>query len=134
MRTSFVLTIALLAGSACAHRSPVTPSKPGAFVMAPGQSISYGRLAVRFIGVSADTRCPADVMCVQVVAGDATVVVETAASGGARRHELLINDTAKRSVSDRGFVVELTELSPNRLVNRPIEAADYRAAIVVKQE
>jgi hypothetical protein len=134
MRTSFVLTIALLAGSACAHRSPVTPSEPGAFVMAPGQSISYGPLAVRFIGVSADTRCPADVMCVQVVAGDATVVVETSASGGATRHELLINNTAKRRVSDRGFVIELTELSPTRFVNRPIDPADYRATIVVNPE
>jgi hypothetical protein len=73
-------------------------------------------------------------MCVQVVAGDATVVIETSGSGGARQHELQINDATKRRVSDRGFVVELTALSPYRLVNRPIEAADYRATIVVAAE
>jgi hypothetical protein len=134
MRTAIVLVISIIASGACAQRSPTTPSDPGSFVIAPGQSISYGSLGVRFIGVSADSRCPADVMCVQVVAGDATVVIETSGSGGARQHELRINDATKRRVSDRGFVVELTALSPYRLVNRPIEAADYRATIVVAAE
>ena len=102
--------------------------------MAPGQSISYGSVDVRFIGVTADSRCPADVMCVQVVAGDATVVLEMSGGGGPRRHELVLNDMSKRHVSDRGYVVELTALAPSRLANRQIDAADYRATIVVKPE
>jgi hypothetical protein len=135
MRVSLVLAVSLFcAATACSHRSPAAPSGPGSFVLSPGQSVSYGPLAIRFIGVSADSRCPGDAVCLQFSAGDATVVLDASGAGAPARHELRINDTSKRRVTQGGFVVELTALSPYPFVSRPIAAADYRATILVGPE
>jgi hypothetical protein len=135
MRPSIVAAALLvLSISGCSHYSPTVPSEAVSVVLAPGQSVSYRSLAVRFVGVTADSRCPADATCLQFWAGDATVVVEASGAGAQARHELLINDTSKRRVSHGGFVLELTALSPYPLASRPIAAGDYRATIVVRSE
>ena len=135
MRTSIVVAaFVLFASAGCSHRSPTTPSEPGSFVLAPGQSMSYGALTVSFIAVSADSRCPADATCLQFVAGDATVVLEISSSGSSRRSELQVNDSTKRRVSQGGYVIELTRLSPYPLVSRPIAAGDYRATILISPD
>jgi hypothetical protein len=138
MRTSIMVAATLfftLTASACSHRSPTTPSEPGSFVLSPGQATAYGSLSVRFIGVTADSRCPGDALCVQFAAGDATVLVETSSGGSPRRAELQINDPARRRVSHGGFVVELTQLSPYPFASRPpIAAGDYRATILIARE
>ena len=54
--------------------------------------------------------------------------------GSSRRAELLINDTARRRVSQGGFVIELTQLTPYPFVSRPIDPGDYRAAIVISPD
>ena len=135
MRTSIVLAaVALftLAASACSRQSPTAPSEPASFVLSPGQSVSYSALTVRFIGVPADSRCPGDALCVQFAAGDATVLVETSSGGSSRRSELQVNDSARRRVSQGGFIVELTQLSPYPFASRPpIAAGDYRATILI---
>ena len=137
MRTFVVAAVLLftLTASACSRQSPASPSEPGSFVLSPGQSISYGALTVSFVGVPADSRCPGDASCVQFAAGDATVVVDTSSGGSSRRSELQINDAAKRRVSQGGFVVELTELSPYPFASRPpIAAGDYRATILITRD
>lgn len=70
-------------------------------------------------------------MCLQFVAGDATVALDISGGGSSRRSELLINDTARRRVSQGGFVIELTQLTPYPFVSRPIAPEDYRATIVI---
>jgi hypothetical protein len=57
--------------------------------------------------------------------------VQTSDSNGSARHELRINDTSKRRVSEDGYVVELTALAHYPFVSRPIAASDYRATVVV---
>jgi hypothetical protein len=103
-------------------------------VLSPGQSISYASLTVRFVGVPADSRCPGDAMCLQFVAGDATVALDISSGGSSRRSELLINDSARRRVRQGGFVIELTQLVPYPFVSRPIAPEDYRATIVISPE
>jgi hypothetical protein len=136
MRTRIIVaaTLLVVAATGCSSHSPTTPSEPGSFVLAPGQSISYGSLTVRFVGVPADSRCPGDAMCLQFVAGDATVALDISSGGSSRRSELLINDSAKRRVSQSGFVIELTQLSPYPFVSRPIAPGDYRATIVISPD
>jgi hypothetical protein len=130
-----VVAAVVLFTSACSHQSPAAPSEPASFVLSPGQATSYGALTVRFIGVTADSRCPGDALCVQLAAGDATVLVETSSGGSPRRAELQINDPARRRVSHGGFVVELTELAPYPFASRPpIAAADYRATILITRD
>lgn len=57
--------------------------------------------------------------------------MQTSDSNGSARHELRINDTSKRRVSEDGYVVELTALAPYPFVSRAVAAADYRATIAV---
>lgn len=135
MRTSILVAGFLwVASTGCSHHPPTAPTEPGSFVLWPAQSISYGSLTVRFIGVSADSRCPGDATCLQFAAGDATVVLEMSGGGPSRRTELRINDSAKRRVSQGGFAIELTQLSPYPFVSRPIAPGDYRATIVISPD
>lgn len=132
MRRWMVLAAILFLGATgCSRRSPTAPSEPGSFELSPGQSVSYGSLTVQFVGVSADSRCPGDATCLQFAAGDATVVLEMSGGGPSRRTELRIYDSAKRRVSQDGFAIELTRLSPYPFVSRPIAPGDYRATIVI---
>ena len=131
--TSIAAIVLLLAG-ACSRTSPVAPSEPGTFVMAPGQAVSYGALSVTFVGVSADSRCPGDALCVQFVVGDATVVLATTIRGSSNRYDLQINDATKRRVANAGFLIELSELSPYPFLSHPIAPGDYRATIVISRD
>jgi hypothetical protein len=135
MRTSIaVAALFVFASAGCSHRSPTAPPEAGSFVLALGQSISYGALTVSFLEVSADSRCPADATCLQFVAGDATVVLEILNGGSSRRSELQVNDPSKRHISQGGYLIELTQLSPYPLVSRPIARGDYRATIEISPE
>jgi hypothetical protein len=99
------------------------------FRLAPGESgtVSPYRATIRFDGVSQDSRCPADVVCVW--AGRAVVHVTVfEADGTAHEEELtLVGGTSGRAsveVAGRaeaaGFMLHLLQLSPYPRTNSPL--------------
>ena len=99
--------------------------------MAAGQSTQVGALSVKFVGVTIDTRCPANAFCIQV--GDAYVALETTVLGGRREFELQILNPTKRSTTHAGYSIELLEVSPY-LFGEPIKPADYRVKLRIATE
>jgi hypothetical protein len=124
----FVCTI-LLAVVPAACSSPIEPSEPTAVTLAPGQTTQVGGLAVKFVGVTIDTRCPADVMCIQM--GDAFVALETISGVGHRAFELQLLNPTKRATTQGSYSIELTELNPYPFLSRPISPSDYRVTLTI---
>lgn len=121
-----VIALAVLAPLAGCESSPTAPTGPIVLTLAPGQSDSANGLTLKFVGVTADTRCPADVFCVQ--AGDAFIKIETVWFGLRETAELQLADPAKRSMTRGNVKVEFEVLNPYPLQSRgPIAPGDYRA-------
>lgn len=124
------LLCCLLSATACDESlTGPTVSLNQEFVLAPGGSaiIEGASLAVRFTGVSGDSRCPADVVCIQ--GGDAIVRISVIADGGRRDYELHTGDM--RPVRHDGLTIALVQLSPYPFSSRTIEPGDYRATLKV---
>lgn len=101
-------------------------------VLAPGQSTSLanGSIRIEFHGVSSDSRCPADVECVQ--AGDAVVQVSVTAEG--RTEELEFHTASPEPARHGDLLIELVQLTPERSSSRAIQPAEYRATLRVTRE
>ena len=99
------------------------------FELQPGSSsvISGASFAVRFDGVSGDSRCPADAVCIQ--GGDAIVDISVIDGRQARHLELHTGDM--RPVSHDGYVIALIQLQPYPFSSRPIQPDEYRATLKV---
>ncbi len=123
----------LLAVTACSEKSPTTPSPVSReVVLAPGQtaSVSEAGIALRFDGVSGDSRCPADAICIQ--GGDALVqIVVLPSRGASQAYALHTGDM--RPVSHEDLTIALVELSPYPFSSRPIQPGDYRATLRVSR-
>ena len=130
--STFVFTVLIAASMAACSSSPTAPTGPTSITLAPGQSTQVGSLVVKFIGVTIDTRCPADAMCIQM--GDAFAALETEVLGGHRAFELQLLNPANRSTTHGSYSIELTEVSPYPFSNRPIAPADYRITLKVARD
>jgi hypothetical protein len=122
----------LLAMTACSEKGPTAPSPVSReLVLAPGQTVrvSEAGIALRFDGVSGDSRCPADVFCVH--GGDALVqIVVLPARGTSQGYALHTGDM--RPVSHEDLTIALVELVPYPFSSKPpIQSADYRATLRV---
>ena len=122
----------MAASMAACSSSPTAPTGPTSVTLAPGQSTRVGSLVVKFIGVTIDTRCPADAMCIQM--GDAFAALETEVLGGHRAFELQLLNPTNRSTTHGSYSIELTEVSPYPFSNRPIAPADYRITLKVARD
>jgi hypothetical protein len=96
--------------------------QPGSFSVISGASF-----AIRFDGVSGDSRCPADVLCIQ--GGDAIVGISLIDDGQSRRLELHTGDM--RPVSYDGYTIALVQLQPYPFSSRTIQPDEYRATLKV---
>ena len=129
--STFLFTTLFAASIAACSSSPTAPTEPAIVTMAPGQSTRVGALSVKFIGVTIDTRCPANALCIQV--GDAFVRLETSTRGGRREVELQILNPTKRSTTHAGYSIELQEVSPYPF-GEPIKPADYRVKLRIAKD
>ena len=100
------------------------------FTLAIGESaaVSAASLMIQFTGVTGDSRCPADAICIQ--GGDAVVSVRVS-GGGTATYELHTGDTSRASVTHGGYRISLVMLQPYPFSSRPITDADYRATFTV---
>jgi hypothetical protein len=128
--TILLTVLALSAAAACttAPTAPVTST----FTLAPGQSNSVGSVTVKLIGVTEDTRCPLNALCIQ--AGDAFVALEVSAPGTRRSLELQLLNPANRSTQLRGYTIEVDEVSPYPYTLVPTQPGDYRVRLHVHRD
>jgi hypothetical protein len=128
-----VLGLWLLTFAGCSDKSPVSPGRVAReVVLAPGQtaSIAEASIALRFQGVSGDSRCPADAVCVW--GGDALVQIEVI-QPPSRRHPYDLHTGDMRPVVHEDLTIALVELSPYPFSARPIPPGDYRATIRISR-
>ena len=86
---------------------------------------------ILFVGVTGDSRCPADVLCIRL--GDATVRLRVFDAGAANDYELHTDHSQGDSLLHRDLRVELLQLQPYPFSNRVISPSDYRATIVASR-
>jgi hypothetical protein len=130
-----LLVLACLIGiTGCGSDSVVGPTVPlnQTFTLAVGEmaTIDRTRLAVQFVGVTGDSRCPADVVCVQ--GGDATVHVRVIEGGASRAYELHTGDSSRAFVVHAGIRFELVSLQPYPFRGRPVAPAEYRTTLTAR--
>jgi hypothetical protein len=125
----FGLAFCLLALTACSDKSPAAPSPIDQQVtLAPGQTtaVAGASMTVRFEGVTGDSRCPGDAIC--ITGGDALVHVVVAPVAGARQ-DYTLHTGDMRPITHGDVTVALVELTPYPFSSRPIQPSDYRATL-----
>jgi len=92
--------------------------------------VTEADITLRFDGVSGDSRCPGDAICIQ--GGDALVQIAVLPRRGtARSYDLHTGDM--RPVAHEDLTIALVELSPYPFSSRPIQPSDYRATLRVSR-
>ena len=126
--STIVFSFVLAASSLACSSSPTAPIEAN-LTLAPGQTASAGTLSVKFIGVTIDTRCPANVMCIQM--GDAYIALEASVANTRRAFELQVLNPMNRETEVRGFTITIESLAPYPFAPEPIDPADYRVTLRV---
>ena len=127
-----ILAAALSGASAC-DESITGPTVPIGqdFELAPGGAMSVAGagapMTVRFVGVTGDSRCPADVFCVW--GGDAIVRITVLSEAQASFYELHTGTAAP--VQHGAATIELVQLAPYPFSARTIAPHEYRATLRV---
>ena len=118
----------LMTGCDDAQTSPTAPVNTE-FTLAPGEArrIDGEFVTVRFIGVSGDSRCPADAIC--VLGGSATVEIAVASGLSNRSYDLRTGDM--QPVVHDGLTIALVQLMPYPFSARTIAPDEYRATLKV---
>lgn len=133
MRTIlFLLSLATVTGCGASVASPINPiDMPFIIGVGEATSISGAGLVIEFLGVSGDSRCPADALCIQ--GGDAIVRIRVAGNGTAS-YELHTGDASRATVAHGRYLISLVELQPYPFSSTPIDPDDYRATLIVRRE
>jgi hypothetical protein len=103
-----------------------------AFVLEPGErAILAGRSArIRFVGVTGNSRCPIDVVCVQ--GGDAIVEIAVRSGRNAETsYDLHTGDL--QPVRHGTLTITLVQLAPDPFSTQTIPPQDYRATLRVTE-
>lgn len=119
---------------ACASADANAPSSlPTSVTLAIGErtTVSGTGLSITFEAVVDDSRCPADVVCIQ--AGDATVAVLLQGNGTSTRQELKISDVNQRRTTHGNYQIEARELQPYPISTNPTNPSAYRLTLNVSE-
>jgi hypothetical protein len=130
---------ALFVGAA-ACSSPTSPNGPfhAEVTLQPGQvtAVASTPLRVGFERVAADSRCPADALCIQ--SGDALVVLRVSVDGrdGAEINLRTRGGTTGDSLTAvvAGYALSIGGLQPYPISTSPIAPGDYRVTLVVERD
>ena len=101
------------------------------FTLAPGEVavIDDTDLRFQFVGVTGDSRCPADAICIQ--GGDALVQIRASDGNSSTLLGLHTGDSTQASAVFGGARIALVELQPFPFSSRTIAADEYRATLRV---
>jgi hypothetical protein len=129
--TALAATVTMIGAQGPPPRD-VQPDRP--FELEPAETVRVAaeRVTVRFDGVTADSRCPIDVVCIW--AGDATAVVRL--EKPERKPGTFELHTMPRFGSDatyEGLVVHLEAVNPRPRLGAQIAPEDYRVTLVVRR-
>jgi hypothetical protein len=136
-----VMIVLILAATGCRWQTGpsrvVEVSSPAAVTLRIGQEVRVdGILRAKFIGVPADSRCPANAECVW--AGDAAVAMDVGALGivGPPGLGPFCTDTLHTTLDPKvivcgGYSISLVELTPYPQAPGPIPAGDYAARLQI---
>lgn len=131
---ALLLAFCLLVATACDANGPSGPTVPlnERFTLAPGESVRIedASLGLEFRGVTGDSRCPADAICVW--GGDAIVHVR-ALGDDAADYELHTGDSSRSFAVHGQTRIRLEELQPYPFSSRTIAPDEYRATLTVTQ-
>ena len=135
---SGVAVLFLAGGVACS--SPTSPDGPfrTEVTLQPGQvtAVASTPLRVGFDRVAADSRCPADALCIQ--SGDALVVLRVSIEDRAAADILLrtrggtTGDNLTAVVA--GYELSIAGLQPYPISSSPIAPGDYRVTLTVEKD
>jgi hypothetical protein len=129
--STILFTVLTLAAAAACTSSPTAPVN-STFTLAPGESQTVGTISVKLVGVTEDTRCPINAMCIQV--GDAYVALEVSAPGTRRELELQLLNPTNRSTQLRGYTIQVEEVTPYPYTIEPPRPRDYRVTLSVHKD
>jgi hypothetical protein len=120
--------VCLLLSSCGGTMEPTVPLNQE-FTLAAGENaaIENTSVAVRFVGVDGDSRCPADAVCIQ--GGDALVKIDVLTGGHADAYVLHTGDL--KPVTHNDLTIALVSLTPYPFSSRSIDPADYRVTLRV---
>jgi hypothetical protein len=126
------MAIVAVAVTRCGGDGPTAPPVPvdARIVLARGEtaSVPAAGLTIRFDGVIGDSRCPADVVCIQ--GGDAIVRIEVIPDRGSpATFELHTGDM--KPVRYVALTIALETLVPYPFSSRTIDPDEYRATLRV---
>jgi hypothetical protein len=126
--------LCLLAATACDNPVGPTVSLNQEFTLRRGETATIQGAAgtrIQFVAVTGDSRCPADVVCIQ--GGDAIVQVRVVDSAGSSDYELHTGDSRRAFATHRDLRIELKNLQPYPFSSRTIDPSDYRATLIVQR-
>ena len=127
---SLVLCAAL---SAACESNPASPSGelPLTTTLQVGQQVSVSGLKATFVGVSDDSRCPINAICIS--AGEATLQFDLSANRRSARYDLTLYGLDRRPKTYEGFVIEVQDLQPYPFAGRPTPQKDYQATVRISR-
>jgi hypothetical protein len=131
MRSGILLIFGLLV-AACTSDSPSAPMGPldVRIVVGVGEAadVQGASIRIRFQGVMGDSRCPADVVCIQ--GGDAVVRIDVLPSGSPGPSVTYDLHTGNmQPVNHANLLIALVQLSPYPFSSRPVSPGEYRATL-----
>jgi hypothetical protein len=129
MRVPSLVSIAVAAAACGSAAGPNLAQLNQPFQLAVGERAVAGGLSIRFTGVSADSRCPSDVVCIWE--GDGAVLVETAPLSGLGRVDTLHTSLNPKAIDVGERSLALVALDPYPETTDPIPAGGYVATFVL---
>jgi len=109
---------------------------PATITLAAGTSIEFAsaNLRIRFDSVTADSRCPSNVQCIQ--AGSATVALTATKLSGIESAQLLSLSTmaGKDTATSYGQAVRLLTVLPMPITTTPTQPLQYRIELKIGSE
>jgi hypothetical protein len=125
-----LLVVSLVLLTACDTPTAPTYARNQQFTLAPGgtANITDTTARIRFDVVAADSRCPANALCVQ--AGEAVVRIQVWSNTASGTYDLHTGSLQPAVHED--LTIALVQLAPYPSGAQSIEAKDYRATFLVK--